>query len=224
MIKPPPQEQTKQLQIIFDQALKGMGFVPNSLRMMAHKPNILGGFVTLFANIKGFTKNQTSSFTALKVFLKTVLWTLKAKKSTDQEVPLYLKNLIAHVSSNASGCRYCQAHTAWEAHFNGATIEKIEAVWDFQNSALFDAPEKAALAFALAAGSVPNAVTEEHHQELEKHYSSAQIVEIVSTISVFGFLNRWNDSMITPLETEALQFANQHLKQAGWEAGKHSPI
>jgi len=221
MIKPLRKEQQKEAKLIFDQVIAGMGFVPNSLKMMAHKPNILGGFVTLFANIKGFSQNPPSTFAALKVFLKTVKWTLRAKKAVQQEVPLYLKNLIAHVSSNASGCRYCQAHTAWEAHYNGAEIEKIEAVWDFANSPLFSAKEKAALSFALAAGAVPNQVTEAHHTELEKYYTPAQIVEIVATLSVFGFLNRWNDSMMTPLEEKALGFATQHLKAAGWEAGKH---
>ncbi|MEM8897426.1 MAG: carboxymuconolactone decarboxylase family protein [Bacteroidota bacterium] len=221
MIKPAQKEQLKDAQIIFDQALEGMGFVPNSLKMMAHKPNILGGFVTLFANIKGFSHNQVSTLTALRVFLKTVRWTMKAKKSTHQEVPLYLKDLIAHVSSNASGCRYCQAHTALEAHIHGAEIEKIEALWDCQTSPLFSDKEKAALSFALAAGAVPNFVTAEHHAELEKYYTPAQIVEIVSTISVFGFLNRWNDSMMTPLEEKPLDFASQHLKKGGWEAGKH---
>jgi len=190
--------------------------------MMAHKPNILGSFVTLFANIKGFSQNKTSTLTALSVYLKTLRWTMKAKKSSQNEVPVYLKNLIAHVSSNASGCRYCQAHTAWEAHFNGAEIEKIEAIWDFQNSTLFSEKEKAALNFAFAAGSVPNQVTEVHHAELAKYYSAEQIIEIVSTVSIFGFLNRWNDSMITPLEEKALDFANQHLKKSGWESGKHA--
>ncbi|MEO0899882.1 MAG: carboxymuconolactone decarboxylase family protein [Bacteroidota bacterium] len=221
MIKPPNRATQKDMGLIFDQVIKGMGFVPNSLKMMAHKPNILGAFVTLFANIKGFSTNKTSTFTAFSVFLKTVKWTMKAKQSSQEEVPLYLKNLVAHVSSHAAGCRYCQAHTAWEAHINGAEIEKIKAIWEFQDSSLFSDQEKAALNFALAAGSVPNQVIEAHHMELEKYFSPPQIVEIVSTISVFGFLNRWNDSMMTPIEEKALNFANQHLKESGWNAGKH---
>jgi hypothetical protein len=46
---------------------------------------------------------------------------------------------------------------------------------------------------------VPNAVTDAHFAELKKHYTDAQIVEIVAVISLFGFLNRFNDTTATEL-------------------------
>lgn len=207
-------------EIIFKEALAGMGFVPNSLRKMGAKPNILGAFSMLFANIKGFSSSKTTTWTGLKLVLKNLRWTLKAKRNSHLEVPAYLKDLIANVASNAAGCRYCQAHTAHTAHKNGVSIEKIQKVWEFQTSDLFSDKERAALSFAMAAGSVPNQVTEEHHLKLKEFFSEEQIIEIVATVSIFGFLNRWNDSMATELEDEPLQFANQHLYQ-NWEAGKH---
>jgi len=122
--------------------------------------------------------------------------------------------LIAHVVSNAAGCRYCQAHTAHTAHRNGVAIEKLQKVWEYQTSDLFTDEERAALSIAQAAGSVPNQVTREHHIELEKYYTAPQIVEIVA------FLNRWNDTMATQLEDKPFQFAQEHLS-ANWEPGKH---
>ena len=213
----------RDIDIILQEASRSMGFAPNSLRAMGKKPNILGSFSLLFANIKGFEASRTSTLTGLRLVFKNLVWTLQARRQRHLEVPTYLKDLIALVASNAAGCRYCQAHTAHTAHKNGVSVEKLQHVWEFQTSGLYSAREKAALSFALAAGSIPNQVTAQHHEALAQHFTEAQIVEIVSTIAVFGFLNRWNDSMATTLEAEPLQFATQHLS-ADWEAGKHMPL
>lgn len=210
----------KDYKIIIQEATKGMGFVPNSLHAMAKKPNILGSFSMLFANIKGFSSTDTSIWTGLKMVFKNLKWTIKAKKERHLEVPAYLKDLISHVASNASGCRYCQAHTAHTAHKNGVSIEKLQNIWEFQTSNLFSKAEKVALRFALAAGSVPNQVNKKHHEDLKLYFNEPQIIEIVATIAIFGFLNRWNDSMATTLEEEPLLFANAHLANH-WEIGKH---
>ncbi|MEL6675440.1 MAG: carboxymuconolactone decarboxylase family protein [Bacteroidota bacterium] len=210
----------KDYDIIVREARKVMGFVPNSLHSMAQKPNILGAFAMLSANVKGFASSEATALTGLKIAIKNLRWTLKAKKNSHLEVPAYLKDLVAHVSSNAAGCRYCQAHTAHTAHRNGVSVEKLQQVWEFEQSELFTEAEKAALRFAMAAGSTPNQVTEEHHAALDTHFTPGQKVEIVATIAVFGFLNRWNDSMATEIEPEPLQFAQTHLS-AHWKAGKH---
>jgi len=207
-------------EIILKEATQGMGFLPNSLNTMGKKPNILGAFSMLYANIRGFSSTQTSAWTGIKLIFKNLTWTLKAKRESHLEVPAYLKDLIAHVASNAAGCRYCQAHTAHTAHKNGVSVEKLQKVWEFQISDLFSEKEKAALHFALAAGSIPNEVTPEHHEKLKQFFTEAQIIEIVATISIFGFLNRWNDSMATELEDKPLLFAQTHLSNT-WNAGKH---
>jgi len=40
-------------------------------------------------------------------------------------------------------------------------------------------------------------------------------------ISLFGFLNRWNDSMGTTLEEDAIESGNKFLGKHGFEVGKH---
>ena len=80
----------KDYEIIFNEAIKGMGFVPNSLHRMSAKPNILGAFSMLFANIKGFSSSETTAWTGIKLFIKNLRWTLKAKKESHLEVPAYL--------------------------------------------------------------------------------------------------------------------------------------
>jgi alkylhydroperoxidase family enzyme len=113
------------------------------------------------------------------------------------------------------------AHTADGAARLGVDQAKIDAVWDYQTSPLFSAAERAALDVAVAAGSVPNAVTDDMFMDLRKHWSEEQIVEIVGVIAMFGFLNRWNDTFATPLEDEPLEFGEKHLAAQGWDAGKH---
>ena len=210
----------KDMELVFGQVLKGLGFVPNSIYAMGQKPNILGSFSLLMANIRGFSGTKTSTWTGIRLFFKNMGWMIKAKRNAHQEVPLYLKSLVAHVSSNASGCRYCQAHTAYEAHHNGVAIEKLQNMWEFQTSPLFTEKEKAALSFGFAAGAAPNQVGPGHFEELRKHFSKEQVIELMSVIAVFGFLNRWNDSMATELESAPLLFAEQYLPDK-WAVGKH---
>jgi hypothetical protein len=40
-------------------------------------------------------------------------------------------------------------------------------------------------------------------------------------VALFGFMNRWNDTMATPLEAEPLEVGEKHLAGRGWEVGKH---
>lgn len=219
MSKPLTEQESKPFDFLFKLVQKQMGFVPNSMKTMARVPAIMGTFGSLAASIIGNT-NNISPLTALKLNIKNMGYMAKLMKKKDR-VPLHIKNLVAHVSSNASGCRYCQAHTIGEAEHNGATKEQLEAVWDFENSPLFTAAEKAALRFGFAGGSVPNAVTEAHFEDLRQYYSEEQIVELGATIALFGFLNRWNDTFGTTLEAKPIANAEKYLKKSGWEIGKH---
>jgi hypothetical protein len=57
--------------------------------------------------------------------------------------------------------------------------------------------------------------------QMRKHWTEEQIVEIVGVIATFGFLNRWNDTMGTPLEDEPFAVAERYLSSRGWTPGKH---
>src|SRR2546425_281096 len=89
--------------------------------------------------------------------------------------------------------------------------EKLEAAWNFESDTGFEEPERAALRLARDASVVPNAVTKAHFEDLHKYFSDDEIVELVAVISLFGWLNRWNDTMATELESEPLDFASKHL-------------
>lgn len=161
-----------------------MGFTPNDGLIMARHPQMLQAFLGLVQSIY-----QPSAL------------------STE------LKKLLALMTSSASGCQYCQAHTAFGALNNGVSQQKVEAIWEYQTNNLFSEAEKEALDLARNAALVPNAVTDEQFQRLQEHFSDEQIVEIVGVISLFGFLNRWNATFQTDIEALPAQ-ATENLNLA----------
>ena len=131
-----------------------------------------------------------------------------------------IKRLIGFISSTVSGCKYCQAHTIRAADRYGANSNQLLEVWNFRNSNSFSKKEKIAFEFALAASSIPNLDNDKLSKEIRKHWDDGEIVEILGVISLFGFLNRWNDSMGTPIEDGALESGKAHIKD--WNPGKHN--
>ena len=108
------------------------------------------------------------------------------------------------------------------AHNFGVSEAKLADVWTYASSAHYSEAERLALDFALAAASQPNAVTDAQFTQLRLHWSDSQIVEILGVVAMFGFLNRWNDTMATPLEATPLAAARSAAGTRGWDAGKHA--
>ena len=173
---------------------KNLSFVPNSLLILQRKPKLVKALSQLLA----------------------------ATWDPEGEVDRGFKRLVAHVASHAAGCQYCVAHTAEGALHFGVDEKRLAAVWDFRTSPLFSEAERVALDFAIAAASVPNGVTDEIFAAMRHHWTENQIVEILAVVSVFGFLNRWNDSLGTPLEAEPLAVGKRLLAHRGWTPGKHA--
>lgn len=139
-----------------------------------------------------------------------------------REVSGELKQLVFTAASLASGCLHCQSHGSYHLHRIGVSDEKIQAMWTYQQSDLFSDAERAALDLAFAAGIAPNAVEPENFEELRKHFTNTQIIEILATIAIGGFLNRWNDTIATVTDQESIDWASDVLSQVGWEPGKHT--
>ena len=104
------------------------------------------------------------------------------------------------------------------------TDEKLAAICEYKTSSLYSDAERAALDFAAAAASVPNAVTDEMFVNLRRHWTEEQIISILALVALFGFLNRWNDTLATPLEPEAIAIGEKYLARGGWQVGKHAPL
>jgi uncharacterized peroxidase-related enzyme len=192
-LAPLPVDHAPELKEHFEAVGKNLGFVPNSVLIMQRSPRMVKAFAGMAAAV----------------------WDPQSK------VDRGLKRLVAHVASRAAGCQYCMAHTIEGAALFGVEEKKLASVWEYQASPLYSEAERAALDFAFAASVVPNAVTDENFAELRKHWSEEEIVEIAATIAMFGFLNRWNDTMGTPLEDKPMAAGDKFLARGGWTPGKH---
>ena len=171
-----------------------LGFCPNSVLTMQIRPEIARSFINLNIAVMTNHGRVTSAF----------------------------KRIIAWVSSNAAGCNYCQAHAIRAAERYGAEQEQLDNIWEYRTHESFNEAERAALDFSLAASQLPNAVDEELQQRLHRYWDDGEIVEILAVVSLFGYLNRWNDSMATSIENGATKSAEKYLAKSGWNKGKHA--
>ncbi|MDX1482791.1 MAG: carboxymuconolactone decarboxylase family protein [Woeseiaceae bacterium] len=189
-----PEEVADDIRERFDHYRKTRGFTPNSIMTMARRPNIVRAFMQL---------NQA------------VLY----EGTVDEE----LKMLVSLIASQVAGCRYCQAHMANLSKIYRASENKIARVWDYESSDLFTPAERAALRLAYHAAMAPAEATREHFDEAAKYFDEGQIVEIVASVALFGFLNRWNDTMATDIEDLPASVAEATLGASfSWERGKHA--
>ncbi len=170
-----------------------LGFCPNSVLTMQRRPAISKAFINLN----------------------------KAVMANEGRVTSALKRMIAWVSSNSTGCRYCQAHAIRAAERFGAEQAQLDNIWEYRTHPAFNDAERAALDFSLAASLVPNAVDDKIKEALYRHWDEGEIVEMLGVISLFGYLNRWNDSLGTNIEDGAVESGKQYLGKHGWKKGKH---
>jgi len=134
---------------------------------------------------------------------------------------IVLNMMVFTVSSQASGCRHCQAHGAYALNGLDLDLDKIQALWNFDRSALFDDRERAALRFALAAGQSPSAVGADHHADLRTHFNDEEARTLLGVVALGGFMNRYNDALATVTDAESADWAAVHLQPVGWDLGKH---
>jgi uncharacterized peroxidase-related enzyme len=170
-----------------------LGFPPNSVLTMQRRPEIARAFIALNRAVMANHGRLTSE----------------------------QKRLVALIASAAAGCRYCQAHTALAAERFGATDARLAELWSYQASNLFSEAEKVAFDLALAGAAQPSAIDTALAVRVRTHWDDGEIVELMGVISLFGFLNRWNDGMATTLEEGATQAGRRYLGDEGWTPGKH---
>lgn len=171
-----------------------LGFTPNSLFTMMHRPRIAKAFLEM---------NQ-------------------AVMENKGRVTSALKRQLAYLSSMTTGCRYCEAHTIRAAIRYGSEEDKLQHIWEYKTYPAFSDAERIVFDVAIAASQVPNAMNDELAEEMRKHWDDGEIVEVMGVIALFGYLNRWNDSMGTQLEEPAADDAKNYLGDHGWNRGKHA--
>lgn len=193
LVSPKSPEGNPKLQELIKFFNETLGFCPNSVLTMQIRPEIANAFINLN----------------------------KAVMANHGRVTSALKRLVGYMASYVAGCRYCQAHTIRAAERYGGEEEKLRNIWEYKTHPSFSEAERAALDLAVAASSIPNAVDDEVAENMRKYWDEGEIVEIMGVISLFGYLNRWNDSMGTEMEDGAIESGEKYLSINGWSVGKH---
>jgi alkylhydroperoxidase family enzyme len=157
---------------------KMMGFMPNDGLTMARVPGLVGAMLDLTG-----------------VIYRPGL------------VDIETKRLVAVMNSSAAGCNYCRGHTLFGALRQGIGREKLDAIWAYETSEVFTPAERSALRIAHLSALQPNQVEDRHFEDLKQYYTEDQAAEIIAVIALFGFLNRWNDTIKTELEDQPARTA-----------------
>ena len=149
---------------IYDRVLQDRGNVPNMFRTMAHRPEL---FQTIIAHMDAVLKTGTLS-TALK-------------------------ELCIVRTSQINCTEYCLAsHTALAKRF-GWTEEQIAELPDAANSDLFTEPVKVAIHLAEVMTKDAHRYSDEDFARLRSFYSEGEVVELLASIGLFNYFNRFND-------------------------------
>ena len=179
----------------FDIIMKSNGYIPFSYKVLAHRPNILKALMDLS----------------------------KAVIRDDGTVDRGFRFLIAYISSRTRGCQYCQAHNVKSADRWGISADQLNNVWEYETSEFFTPAERAALAFAQASATVPNYADDTIFKELKAHWYDEQIVEITAVVSLFGWMNCFNDVLHVDLDDETIEWCEDFglAEKTGWDPVDH---
>jgi AhpD family alkylhydroperoxidase len=108
------------------------------------------------------------------------------------------KVMLFWVVSRANNCYYCLGHQEHKLLAAGLTDDRIAALdseW-----AAFTPAERAALAFTKKLTFEPHLLTAADVEAMTKHYTPAQVLEVVVAVGGFNSMNRWTDGLNIPAE------------------------
>jgi AhpD family alkylhydroperoxidase len=112
-----------------------------------------------------------------------------------------LRLLIRLAVATANRCRYCTAHQRHQLAGLGVSEAKMAAIWKPDSDQL-SPRERAAVRFAqeitLDAGGIPERV----YADFIREFTPKERVEVAIVATSMGMLNKLNDGLRVPLESE----------------------
>lgn len=95
------------------------------------------------------------------------------------ELPADLKELCRVKIAFEHHCGYCSTVRSARAKAIGLTEDKIQEVWDYENSTKLDAREKMALRYAdYLKNDIAKVDNDAFYDELKRHFTPSEIVEL----------------------------------------------
>lgn len=159
-------EVTPEMSVLYDKIFAQRGNVPNMFRTMAHRPEI---FSTMMAHFSAVLNTGT--------------------------VPTKLKELIIVRTSQINVTPYCLASHTIIARGLGWTDDQLDNLASWQSRADFTPAEKAAIRLAETVTRDANNLSDEQFAELQSFYSDGEIVELLCSIGLFNYFNRFNNAL-----------------------------
>jgi alkylhydroperoxidase family enzyme len=107
-----------------------------------------------------------------------------------------LKDIAVMAAASQIGCEWCMDFGYWEATMNhDVPAAKIRAVPGWRDSDVFSALERLVLEYAEAMTATPPAVTDDLVEELSRHLSEAELVELTAIVAVENLRSRINSAL-----------------------------
>ena len=151
---------------IYDRYLRDRGNVPNMFRTMAHRPEI---FATMMAHFSAVLNTGT--------------------------VSTRLKELIIVRTSQINVTPYCLASHTILARNLGWSDDQLSNLSAWQSREDFTPAEKAAIRLAETVTLDANGLSDEQFAELKSFYDDGEIVELLCSIGLFNYFNRFNNAL-----------------------------
>lgn len=121
----------------------------------------------------------------------------------------YLEIAIV-VVSKLNECHYCVAHHAPRLLEQGLAMETVTHILDAECAGL-DEVDRLVRDYAVQVTEKPQYMRDAIFEQLRKHFSEEQIVELTLRIALCGFFNRFNDA----LQIDAEDGVMEHMLAVG---------
>jgi alkylhydroperoxidase family enzyme len=102
-----------------------------------------------------------------------------------------IRNLCELKGSAMIGCEFCVDLGSQICRNSGFTDEELLAIPNYRSSRLFTEPEKTALDYTVAVMRTPVEVTDALFAELQRHFTTEEIVELTALLTLVN-LDRFN--------------------------------
>jgi alkylhydroperoxidase family enzyme len=114
-----------------------------------------------------------------------------AEKSWKKLDP-HLGLLAVQAAAGEIGCSWCTDYGYYENLQSGQDAAKVRDVPVWRTSAVYDDRERAVLEYAESATRTPSEVSKELVDRLHRHFTEAQIVELVAWVALENYRSRFN--------------------------------
>lgn len=163
----------EKIKAVYTEVENDVGFVPNFIKTLAHSDNFLKAVAELYRQLTGETSLSE------KIRQLAILKTSKLDK-----------------------CNYTITQHVELARKAGWSDEQLEAMDSYAESDLFTYYEKEVLQLAELVTRQPDEITADYWTQVDNHFTSDEVIELVTLISFFHMVNCWALSLQVELEPQ----------------------